>query len=185
MQPDAIILAIDPGSRRTGFGVIRVQGSRHEYVTSGCINLVSQPSVPARLDMIFNHIQEIAAQVSPTEFAIEQVFMGRNADSTLKLGQARGAAIVAAMQAGLPVYEYAARQIKQSVVGRGGADKAQVQHMVMALLRLPGRPQEDAADALAIALCHAQYRQGRDRLGGLTRARRGRLIDVPAAHRPD
>lgn len=173
---DAVILAIDPGSRRTGFGAVRVVAGRHEYLTSGCINLVDQPDMPARLDSIFSHIQDIAAQVQPTEFAIEQVFMGRNADSALKLGQARGAAIVAAMQAGLPVYEYAARQIKQSVVGRGGADKEQVQHMVMALLSLPGRPQADAADALAIALCHAQYRHSLGRLGAATSARRGRAI---------
>lgn len=170
----SIILAIDPGSRRTGFGVIDVSGKQPRYITSGCINLTDLGEMPARLDAIFRYIQDIVAQVSPTEFAIEQVFMGRNADSALKLGQARGAAIVAAMQSGLPVFEYAARQIKQSVVGKGGADKAQVQHMVTALLKLPGTPQEDAADALAIALCHAHYRQSFARLGNAAQARRGR-----------
>lgn len=172
----SIVLAIDPGSRRTGFGVIDVSSTKPRYITSGCINLLKLPDMPARLDAIFSHIQDICAQVQPTEFAIEQVFLGRNADSALKLGHARGAAIVAAMQAGLPVYEYAARQVKQSIVGKGSADKAQVQHMVTALLNLPGTPQEDAADALAIALCHAHYRQSFARLGSAVQARRGRAL---------
>lgn len=172
----SIILAIDPGSRRTGFGVIDVSARQPRYLTSGCINLTKLPDLPAKLDSIFSHIQEIAAQLQPTEFAIEQVFLGRNADSALKLGHARGAAIVAAMQAGLPVYEYAARQVKQSVVGKGNASKEQIQHMVTALLKLPGTPQEDAADALAIALCHAHYRQSFARLTGAVQARRGRAV---------
>ena len=172
----SVILAIDPGSRRTGFGVIDVSTSQPRYITSGCINLTKLPDFPARLDSIFSHIQDIAQQVAPTEFAIEQVFLGRNADSALKLGHARGAAIVAAMQAGLPVYEYAARQVKQSVVGKGSADKTQVQHMVTALLKLPGTPQEDAADALAVALCHAHDRQSFARLAGTDQARRGRAL---------
>lgn len=172
----SIILAIDPGSRRTGFGVVDVSAKAPKYLTSGCINLVKLPDMPAKLDAIFSHIQEICEQVQPTEFAIEQVFLGRNADSALKLGHARGAAIVAAMQAGLPVFEYAARQVKQSIVGNGGANKEQVQHMVKALLHLPGTPQEDAADALAIALCHAHYRQSFSRLAGSVQARRGRAL---------
>jgi len=169
-----VILAIDPGSRRSGFGVIQALGQQTQYITSGCIDLTDAEHMAARLDILFSAIQNIIAEHQPQEFAIEQVFMGRNAASALKLGQARGAAIVAATQAQLPVFEYAARQVKQSVVGVGQADKQQVQQMVMRLLKLPGLPQEDAADALAIALCHVQYQLNLTRLGrGLT-VRRGR-----------
>lgn len=169
-----VILAIDPGSRRSGFGIVAVTGQHNQYVTSGCIELAELGDISARLNVLFDAITELIATHAPREFAIEQVFMGRNAASALKLGQARGAAIVAATQAKLPVYEYAARQVKQSVVGVGQADKQQVQQMVMRLLKLPGLPQEDAADALAIALCHIQYQHNLARLGtGLT-VRRGR-----------
>ncbi|MBU1311957.1 MAG: crossover junction endodeoxyribonuclease RuvC, partial [Gammaproteobacteria bacterium] len=143
-----IILGIDPGSRLTGYGVVRQIGMQFEYVASGCIRLSTSDLLPERLLDIFNGVSEIISQTQPTIFAIEQVFMARNADSALKLGQARGAAIVAAKHAGLQVYEYSARQVKQSVVGTGAADKAQVQHMVRSLLKLPANPQADAADAL-------------------------------------
>lgn len=174
-QPiEQVILAIDPGSRRSGFGVIGVGQQRSQYITSGCIDLTAAGEISARLDVLFSAVTELIAQYTPNEFAIEQVFMGRNAASALKLGQARGAAIVAATQAQLPVYEYAARQVKLSVVGVGQADKQQVQQMVMRLLSLPGLPQEDAADALAIALCHAQVQNQLARLGPDLSVRRGR-----------
>lgn len=155
-----IILGIDPGSRITGYGVIQQDGSRLSYLGSGCIKLAraggsTSITLATRLKMIHDGVSELIQQFQPTDFAIEQVFMARNPDSALKLGQARGAAIVAAALAGLSVEEYAARAVKQSVVGTGGADKEQVQHMVKQLLKLPRMPQADAADALAVAICHA------------------------------
>ncbi|WP_411360604.1 crossover junction endodeoxyribonuclease RuvC [Pseudidiomarina sp. YC-516-91] len=158
-----VILGIDPGSRLTGYGVIRQSGNQLTYLASGCINAagtVAKPLVLAeKLKVIHDGVSELIAQFQPDEFAIEQVFMARNPDSALKLGQARGAAIVAAAQAGLPVAEYAARLVKQAVVGTGAADKSQIQHMVVAMLKLSHRPQADAADALAVAMCHAHHRQ--------------------------
>lgn len=158
----AIILGVDPGSRLTGYGVIRQTGNQLTYLGSGCINAQGSAKAPLtladKLKLIHDGISELIVQFQPDEFAIEQVFMARNPDSALKLGQARGAAIVAAACAGLPVAEYAARLVKQAVVGTGAADKTQVQHMVMAMLKLPQRPQADAADALAVALCHAHSR---------------------------
>jgi crossover junction endodeoxyribonuclease RuvC len=154
-----VILGIDPGSRKTGFGIISVQGSRHEYVASGVIRLPLS-ALADRLKIIFDSISEIIDMHSPNEVAVEEVFMAKSAGSALKLGQARGAAIVACVNRDLIVAEYTARQIKQSVVGTGAAQKEQVQHMVMTLLKLPACPQEDAADALAAALCHAHARQG-------------------------
>ena len=171
----AIILGIDPGSRITGYGVVQQQGSRFEYRSSGCIRL-PEADLAERLQVIFQAVTELINQHQPTVFAIEQVFMARNADSALKLGQARGAAIVAATNAALPVFEYSARQVKQAVVGTGAADKAQVQHMVKAMLKLPGTPQADAADALAVALCHGHTQQSLISLAGQARKTvRGRL----------
>ncbi|HOY24706.1 MAG TPA: crossover junction endodeoxyribonuclease RuvC, partial [Cellvibrio sp.] len=132
--------------------------------------------LPERLKIIFNSITEIINQYYPQEMAIEQVFMAKNAASALKLGQARGAAIVAAVAQDLPVSEYEARKVKQSVVGNGAADKLQVQHMVKTLLRLPAAPQEDAADALAVALCHANSSQHLIKLAGSVSFRRGRIV---------
>ena len=154
----SIILGIDPGSRLTGYGVIRQTGSKFEYIASGCIRMTTT-EMPDRLKQIFDGVRQIIVQTQPTVFAIEQVFMARNPDSALKLGQARGAAIVAAKFADLEVFEYSARQVKQSVVGTGAADKTQVQHMVKTLLKLPANPQADAADALAVALCHGHTQQ--------------------------
>ena len=163
----AIILGIDPGSRITGFGVIQQQGSRLIYVGSGCIRAAStsvstkalgEPSMAERLKIIFDGVTEQITQYRPTEFAIEQVFMAHNPDSALKLGQARGVAMVAAANQELVVAEYSARHIKQAVVGTGAANKDQVQHMVMQVLKLPSRPQADAADALAVAITHAHTR---------------------------
>lgn len=156
-----IILGIDPGSRITGYGVIKTEGRKLTYLGSGCIKAFSTSkeegdnSFSDRLQTIFSGVSELILQFSPELFAIEEVFMGVNPGGALKLGQARGAAIVAATNRGLPVAEYSARQIKQSVVGTGAADKSQVQHMVKTLLKLHGTPQADAADALAVALCHA------------------------------
>ncbi|MCB5226258.1 crossover junction endodeoxyribonuclease RuvC [Alishewanella sp. 16-MA] len=170
-----IILGIDPGSRLTGYGVVRQQGGQFHYVASGCIRLGTD-DFPERLLRIFNGISEIIAQTQPTIFAIEQVFMARNPDSALKLGQARGAAIVAAKNAGLEVHEYSARQVKQAVVGSGAADKAQVQHMIRHLLKLSASPQADAADALAVALCHGHTQQSLIAMAGQARKTvRGRL----------
>jgi crossover junction endodeoxyribonuclease RuvC len=150
------ILGIDPGSRITGFGVIDLKLHNSKYVVSGCIRIRSN-SMPLRLQEIYTNLNEIIEQYQPNISAIEQIFMHRNAASALKLGQARGAAIVACVQNNLPVYEYAPTRIKQAVVGKGHADKIQVQHMVKVLLSLPKTPQADAADALAVALCHTQH----------------------------
>ncbi|UAA37333.1 crossover junction endodeoxyribonuclease RuvC [Paraneptunicella aestuarii] len=171
----AIILGIDPGSRITGYGVIRQIGAKSEYLGSGCIR-VAADDLSMRLNQIFNGVSEIITQFQPDYFAIEQVFMAKNPDSALKLGQARGAAIVAATQHDLPVAEYSARQIKQSVVGKGNAEKTQVQHMVVQLLKLAKTPQADAADALAVALCHNHTQQSLLRMSGVARKTvRGRL----------
>lgn len=153
-----IILGIDPGSRLTGYGVIRQAGRQLTYIGSGCIR-TGVDDLPTRLKHIYTGVCEIILQFQPNMFAIEQVFMARNADSALKLGQARGAAIVAAVNYNLPVFEYAARLVKQSVVGTGAADKKQIQHMVKLLLKLPASPQADAADALAIAITHSHICQ--------------------------
>lgn len=173
-----LILGIDPGSRKTGFGIIRVNGSRQEYIASGVIRL-PVIALADRLKIIFDSISEIIDSHGPAEVAVEEVFMAKSAGSALKLGQARGAAIVACVRAELIVAEYTARQIKQAVVGTGAANKEQVQHMVKTLLKLPAAPQEDAADALAAALCHANTRQGLIGMAvrGQTRGRmlRGRL----------
>ena len=148
------ILGVDPGSRKTGFGILRIERGRVAYVASGTIRLPVREALATRLSVLFKELTEIIDAYAPTEAAIEQVFMAKSADSALKLGHARGAAMVACVTKGLIVHEYAARQIKQSVVGTGAATKQQVQHMVVALLGLSEAPAEDAADGLAAALCH-------------------------------
>lgn len=153
-----LILGIDPGSRITGYGVVRDTGRNCEYVASGCIRTGSG-ELSARLQAVFVGVSEVIRLHGPVTMGIEQVFMARNADSALKLGQARGAAIVAAAEQGLDIAEYTATQVKQAIAGTGGADKQQVQIMVMHLLKLVQKPQIDASDALAIALCHAHHRQ--------------------------
>ena len=149
-----VIIGIDPGSRCTGYGVIRVEGSQHLYLASGYLDLTKY-LVAERLRQIFLGLQEIIQQYRPEEAAIEQIFMHDNPNSALKLGQARGAAIVAL---NMPLAEYSARQVKKSVVGHGAAQKEQVQYMVQRLLNLKETLQADVADALAVALCHAQAR---------------------------
>ena len=162
-----IIIGIDPGSRLTGYGIIKQNGRNFTYLGSGCIRAISSgKELAPRLQTIFAGVSELILQFQPDLFAIEQVFMAKNPDSALKLGQARGAAIVAATNAGLSVAEYSARQIKQSVVGTGAADKMQVQHMVKSILRLPGTPQADAADALAVALCHGHSYDSLEKMAG-------------------
>ena len=151
--PPFRVLGIDPGSRSTGYGVLEISNRRAHYVASGCIS-AQQPELSQRLGTIFQEISQIISEFAPTTIAIESVFMAKNAASALKLGQARGVAIAAGVARDLPVFEYAARQVKQAVVGTGQANKEQVAHMVQVLLQLPGTPKADAADALAIALCH-------------------------------
>jgi crossover junction endodeoxyribonuclease RuvC len=151
------ILGLDPGSRRTGFGVIDCNGPDSVHFTHGCIS-ASGATLADRVRVIFEGVRELVALHRPQEVAVERVFMSRNADSALKLGQARGA-VLAAVPDGLPVFEYAPRAIKLAVVGFGAAEKRQVAHMIRALLGLEGRVVADAADALAIALCHAHSRR--------------------------
>lgn len=148
------ILGIDPGSRVTGYGVIDTDGAQTRYVASGCLQLGDGAFV-GRLREIFLRIGDLVVEYAPEHIAVEQVFMHKNADSALKLGQARAAAICATFSAAATVYEYAPREIKQAIVGRGGAQKHQVQHMVKAILSLQAEPLSDEADALAVALCHA------------------------------
>jgi crossover junction endodeoxyribonuclease RuvC len=153
----AVVLGLDPGSRRTGFGVIKVRGSDTQYLSHGCIN-ASQGSFHERLRVIFEQIRQLIDQHAPDEVAIEQVFVKRNVASALKLGQARGAALCA-LNREMPVFEYAPRAVKLAVAGSGGAEKQQVAHMVAVLLQLREQPTADGADALAIALCHAHTRR--------------------------
>jgi crossover junction endodeoxyribonuclease RuvC len=171
------ILGIDPGLRVTGFGVIERHGSELVYVASGCIRSNDKQALPERIATLFGGIGEVVATYAPDQAAVEKVFVNVNPQSTLLLGQARGAALSALVHAGLPVAEYTALQVKQAVVGHGKAAKEQVQHMVVRLLNLPGAPNADAADALACAICHAHGGQG---LGALAtagfRVRGGRLI---------
>ncbi len=167
------ILGIDPGSRITGFGIIEQSGRSLSYIESGCIR-AGDGDFAGRLKTIYDGIRDIVEIYQPTEAAIEQVFMHRNPDSALKLGQARGAAICAVMSMGLAISEYTPSEIKKATVGKGNAAKDQVQHMVQALLKLPGMPQADAADALAVALTHNNTSQTLSHLEGVRGSRRGR-----------
>ncbi len=166
-----VILGIDPGSRITGFGVIAVERGLTRYVASGCVRVQSR-ALPARLHEIYAGIAEVMTAYRPDQVAIERVFVHRNADSALKLGHARGAAICAATCHEVEVAEYSPREIKQAIVGTGGAAKQQIQHMVCALLNLKEAPQADAADALAVALCHSHTRQTASRAGAALPGRR-------------
>jgi len=150
----ARILGIDPGSRVTGFGVIETGGRKPVYIASGCVRS-DDDDLARRLKTIFEGLCAVITEHRPDEAVIENVFVKRNIESALKLGQARGAAICAALAGGVTVHEYTPKAIKQAVVGSGGADKVQVQHMVKIILSLPGAVAEDQADALAAAICHA------------------------------
>jgi len=150
-----IILGIDPGSRKTGYGLISKQGNRLVHIDNGAIFTSSAKDFPQRLQQIYFGLSAIIEEYQPTAVAVENVFVAKNVQSALKLGQARGAAIVAAVCGGLSVFEYSASQVKQAVVGTGRAEKLQVQQMIKVLLNLPEIAQEDASDALAVAVCHA------------------------------
>lgn len=173
-EPVTRILGIDPGSRITGFGIIDICRGKTSHVHSGDIPL-SGDALTDRLGQIFSRVVNLVEKYQPDEMAIERVFMARNADSALKLGQARGAAICGAVQASVPVSEYSPREIKQAVVGKGSAAKEQVQHMIRVLLNLRTELRADQADALAVALCHCHVRETLGRIPAAQRVRAGRL----------
>jgi len=162
----ARILGLDPGSLRTGYGIIDCNAGQLRIVAQGCIATAGGP-LADRLRTIHARVAELIAQHAPQEIAVERVFLSKNADSALKLGQARGAAL-AAVPLSLSVHEYAPRAIKLAVVGVGGAEKLQVAHMVKQLLRVDMRLGADAADALAVAICHANSARRIERLAGMT-----------------
>jgi len=180
------ILGVDPGLRRTGFGVIESNGARLRYVASGTIVVPADDDLSGRLKVILDNLRQVVRDTAPDFAAIEKVFVNTNPVSTLLLGQARGAALCALADSGLAVHEYTALQIKKSVVGTGRAAKMQVQAMVQHLLSLDGSPAADAADALACAICHAHVAPLADRLREQnghpafgrrgTRLRAGRLV---------
>jgi crossover junction endodeoxyribonuclease RuvC len=149
------VLGIDPGSRITGYGIIDSLGNRLIHVDNGAIFTDVKKDFPFRLHRIYLELTGIIERYQPETMAVENIFFGKSVQSALKLGQARGAAIVAGVNAGLPVFEYSALQVKQAVVGHGKSAKVQVQQMLKALLNLPEIAQEDASDALAVAVCHA------------------------------
>jgi len=160
------ILGLDPGSLRTGYGIIDCLPRGESHVASGCLRATGA-SLAVRLRYIHEQLLAVIAQYQPEEVAVESVFMHRNVDSALKLGQARGAALCAAVAQGAAVYEYAPRAIKLAVVGTGAAGKAQVSHMVQVLLGISAPATADISDALAIALCHAQNRRTASRIAAL------------------
>ena len=177
-----IILGIDPGLRTTGFGLIEKQGNKLRYIASGTIKTAAEVELPGRLKIILQGISEIVRTYQPACAAIEKVFVNVNPQSTLLLGQARGAAITALVGSDLAVAEYTALQVKQAVTGHGKAAKEQVQDMVARLLVLPGLPGSDAADALGVAICHANSIDALALIGSLApalsglRMKRGRLV---------
>lgn len=152
---EIIILGIDPGSCCTGYGLIKYTNKQCAHLSNGNIRVSSRYSMSDRLYHVYENILELIKTHNPQHIAIEKVFMGKNAIAALKLGQARSCALIAAASLNIPVYEYSPREIKQAVTGYGGAIKSQVQQMVTTLLKLSQTPAQDAADALAIALCHA------------------------------
>jgi len=168
------ILGIDPGSRQTGYGVIDMDGNHAKYITHGNIKIQGD-NLSDKLHCIFRDLTAIMHKFQPLECAVEKVFMHTNADSALKLGQARGAAITACVQQNLDVFEYTANQVKQATVGKGHAAKEQVQYMIKVLLCLTEAPQADAADALAVALCHGHSRESVLRMQGVSGIKKGRL----------
>ncbi|MDR0781069.1 MAG: crossover junction endodeoxyribonuclease RuvC [Pseudomonadales bacterium] len=171
----SLVLGIDPGSRKCGYGFVNAVGSKLEYVASGVIR-VEHLEFPQRLQTIYATLSGLIEQYAPEEAAIEEVFVGKSSSSALKLGQARGAAMVACTSHRLAVFEYATRKVKLAVVGTGAAAKPQIQHMIKNLLKLTDSPAEDAADALSVAVCHAHTRHSLIRLAGVRASRRGRLV---------
>ena len=175
LAPSLRILGIDPGSQRTGVGIVDADdGGRVTHVHHAPLLLLGDGDFPQRLKRLLDGLGEVIEKYQPQEVAIEKVFMARNPDSALKLGQARGAAMCAAVLRDLPIHEYAAKEIKLAVVGSGGAEKSQIQHMVGIMLGLQGKLQADAADALAVAITHAHVRATAQRIGVGTRLAWGR-----------
>lgn len=166
-----LIIGVDPGSRHTGYGIIHAEKSTQTCVVFGVIHCPLKQSMSERLLFIYEQLSTIIQTYRPNEAVIEEVFVQKNVQSALKLGQARGSAMVALAQHALPVAQYTPRQIKQSIVGYGGADKHQMQHMVRHLLRLTTTPTTDAADALAIAICHHHHQNLRSLIHDRTTAR--------------
>ncbi|MDT8442777.1 MAG: crossover junction endodeoxyribonuclease RuvC [Desulfuromonadales bacterium] len=152
------ILGIDPGTNITGYGIIDVEGNRLRHVDNGIIKTRSSDPLPLRLKTIYDGLTKVLTAFTPDNVSVEQVFLAKNPRAALTLGHARGTAVIAAVNLGIEVHEYSALQVKSAVVGYGHAAKQQVQHMVKALLNLPEIAQEDAADALAVAICHANSR---------------------------
>jgi len=169
-----IILGIDPGSRKTGFGVIKTHKNKCYYVASGFIKSVDG-DIPHRLKEIAEGINDVIKAYHPDDAAIEQIFMCKSAVSALKLGQARGVAMCTLAQNYLDISDYSAKQVKQAIVGTGAATKDQVQHMVTTFLNLEATPQEDAADALAVAICHFHTRHSLLHIAGASKITRRRL----------
>ncbi|MBW4055781.1 MAG: crossover junction endodeoxyribonuclease RuvC [Proteobacteria bacterium] len=167
-----IVLGIDPGSRITGYGIVESVGNRLVHIDNGAIFTDTALDFPGRLKKIFDGLLEVIARYHPEQVAVENIFFATNPQSALKLGQARGAAIVAAVHCGLPVAEYSALQVKQAVVGQGRAEKEQVQKMLKALLGLPETAQADASDALAVAICHINSTGLKQITGGTVRAKK-------------
>ena len=167
------ILGIDPGSRKTGYGIIALHGRRMQYIACGEITLANLP-LTDRLAKIYQTLSDLILEYQPQQAAIEQIFVAKNPGSALKLGQARGVAMLSCVNQGLSLAEYSARTVKQAVVGTGAADKLQIQHMVRVLLSLDRSPKADAADALAIAICHGFSQKTYGRLSGVSHRARGR-----------
>jgi crossover junction endodeoxyribonuclease RuvC len=165
------ILGIDPGLQTTGFGLLEVEGTRLQYVASGTISTthLDRGDLPGRLKVLYDGVREVVRTYQPDQAVVEIVFVNVNPQATLLLGQARGACVTALVSMDLPVAEYTALQMKQAVAGHGKAAKAQVQEMVMRLLKLPGLPGKDAADALGLAITHAHAGQARARLAAATK----------------
>lgn len=161
------ILGVDPGLRHTGWGVIDVEGSRLSFVASGAVHSATGENLAIRLKKLYDGLAEVIERHAPDEAAVEETFVNRDAQSTLKLGHARGIALLAPARAGLEVHEYAANLVKKTVVGVGHAEKTQVQMMIKALLPRAEALTADAADALAVAICHAQHRDARKRAAAL------------------
>ncbi len=161
------ILGIDPGSRTTGYGVVEMQGNRLRHITHGQIAAAKADDLPGRLQIIYQALEEVIRTTHPNAVAVEDIFVSNNARSALKLGHARGVALLAGTQAGLPVFEYSALQVKSAVVGYGKADKKQVQQMVKVLLCLSKAAPPDASDALAVAICHSHSAATLKQMAGL------------------
>jgi len=160
------ILGIDPGSRATGWGLIEKQGNRLLHIDNGVITTRADEPLGDRLGTIYRHLSGVITGYAPTAVAVEEIFMAKNARSALKLGHARGVALLAGFNHDLPIAEYSALQVKSAVVGYGRADKKQIQEMVRILLKLPEIAQEDASDALAVAICHAHSAGINQRVAG-------------------